>query len=79
MFFFLKPAIASILAYIIFKERINGIQIFGIIIIIFGINIENIRNLIKKKWEEKETIRSDHDQSLQRWQKIKQLTELMRE
>ncbi len=49
MFFFLKPVIASILAYLIFRERINGIQIFGILVIIAGINIENIKNFIKKK------------------------------
>lgn len=49
MFFFLKPVIAPILAYFIFRERINGIQIFGIFVIIAGINIENIKNLIMKK------------------------------
>ena len=48
MFFFLKPAIASILAYLFFKERINLIQIIGIVVIIVGINMENIRNLLMK-------------------------------
>ncbi len=46
MFFFLKPAIASILAYLFFKERISGLQIFGIVVIIIGINLENIKKLV---------------------------------
>lgn len=48
-FFFLKPAIASILAYIIFKETLNSWQIIGIIIVILGVNLEVVRDLINRK------------------------------
>ncbi len=48
-FFFLKPAVASILAYIIFKETLTFWQIMGIIIVIVGVNLEVVRDLINRK------------------------------
>lgn len=48
-FFFLKPAIASILAYFIFKETLTTWQIVGIIVVIVGVNLEIIRDLINKR------------------------------
>lgn len=47
-FFFLKPAIASILAYFIFRETLTMWQILGIIIVVIGVNIEVIRDMINK-------------------------------
>ncbi len=48
-FFFLKPAIASLLAYFIFKETLTTWQIVGIIIVILGVNLEVIRDILNKK------------------------------
>lgn len=48
-FFFLKPAIASILAYLIFKETLTSWQIVGIIVVIVGVNLEVIRDIINKR------------------------------
>lgn len=52
-FFFLKPAIASILAYLIFKETLTTWQIGGIAIVIFGVNLEVIRDVINKRKRKK--------------------------
>lgn len=48
-FFFLKPAIASILAYFIFKETLNTWQIVGIFVVIVGVNLEVIRDIINRR------------------------------
>lgn len=49
-FFFLKPAIASLLAYFIFQETLNTWQIVGIVTVILGVNLEIIRKeMLKKK------------------------------
>jgi drug/metabolite transporter (DMT)-like permease len=43
MFFFLKPVIVAILAYFIFGETLNTIQIIGIIIVIAGLNLDFLK------------------------------------
>jgi len=48
-FFFLKPAIASILAYLIFRETLTSWQIVGIVVVIIGVNLEVFRDIINKK------------------------------
>lgn len=48
MFFFLKPVLAAIFAYFALNEVLSTIQIFGIIIIVLGVNIEKIINLFKQ-------------------------------
>ncbi len=48
-FFFLKPAIASILAYLIFHETLTSWQIMGIVIVIIGVNLEVIRDVMNKR------------------------------
>ena len=42
MFFYLKPVIAGMLAYFILGETLNSLQIFGFIVVLFGVNIESI-------------------------------------
>ncbi len=49
MFFFLKPIIASFLAYLIFKETLTPLQFLGIAIVIIGVNLSVIKNLINKR------------------------------
>lgn len=48
-FFFLKPAIASILAYFIFKETLTFWQIVGIGVVIVGVNLQVIRDVINRR------------------------------
>lgn len=43
MFFFLKPVIASFLAYIFLHEHLTLLQIGGIIVILLGIGLEKIK------------------------------------
>ncbi|MCK4957450.1 MAG: EamA family transporter [Candidatus Cloacimonetes bacterium] len=42
MFFFLKPIIASILAFIFFQEQLSHLQLLGIFIVLFGLNYNSI-------------------------------------
>jgi drug/metabolite transporter (DMT)-like permease len=48
MFFFLKPIIASILAYLLFGEKLTYIQMAGIVIVIIGVNLSVFKNLMDK-------------------------------
>ncbi len=48
MFFFLKPVVASFLAYFLLRETLSGMQIAGTVLIITGIFIGAISNSNKK-------------------------------
>ena len=48
MFFFLKPAIATLLAYFILHETVTFWQIFGILFIIMGLNTERLTHKAKE-------------------------------
>lgn len=53
MFFFLKPVIASILAFMIFKESLDTWQYIGFFIVLIGMNLDKIspgygKNLAKR-------------------------------
>ncbi len=51
--FFLKPVIASVLAYVFLKETLATIQIIGIIVVIMGVNLERLWKSIMIKQKKK--------------------------
>ena len=57
MFFFLKPIIASVLAYLVFGEKLSSIQILGIFVIITGLNLDLFR---QKTIKHRLIVRSNH-------------------
>ena len=49
MFFYLKPVIAGVLAYIFLKETLTIIQIMGFGIVFLGVNLERIYSSLQNK------------------------------
>ena len=49
MFFYLKPAIASLLAFFILKESLHYFQLIGFILILIGLNSEKLKVLVWRR------------------------------
>jgi len=53
MFFFMKPVIASVLAFLLLNEKLSLMQIIGILFVIESLTIDATVNFIRKIFSKK--------------------------